>query len=142
VTDSPYVVVDASLWVARLVPQDTFHKASKNWMESMASQATVLLSPTLLLAEVAGAITRRTALPELALRAVEALQLLPDLRLVEMDQSLVQQAAQLAARHALRSADALYVAVAAQLGIPLVTLDADQRARAGNLVTILPIEDQ
>ena len=31
---SGYLVVDASVWVARLVPQDVFHQLSRTWMEA------------------------------------------------------------------------------------------------------------
>lgn len=130
------VVVDASAWVARLVPQDVFHPAVRDWMETQRAQGTLLVAPGLLLAEVAGAVARRTGDTELAERTIAALQELPDLRLVEMSRALMQQAAELAARHGLRGADACYVAVAASLGLPLATLDDDQRQRATGLVDI------
>jgi predicted nucleic acid-binding protein len=68
--------------------------------------------------------------PGLGQQAVAALQDLPGLRMVEMDASLVTTAAQLAADLGLRGADALYVAVAYRLGLPLATLDEDQIKRA------------
>jgi predicted nucleic acid-binding protein len=131
------VVVDASAWVARLVPQDVFHPAVRNWMETQRAQGAQLVAPGLLLAEVAGAVARRTGDPVLAKRSIAALQELPDLRLVEMSRTLMQQAAELAARHGLRGADSCYVALAAGLSLPLATLDDDQRRRAAGLVDIV-----
>jgi predicted nucleic acid-binding protein len=135
-----YVVVDASLWVARLVPQDAFHPKVKAWMEALRAGETEFLAPALLLAEVAGAIARRSGDAGLAGKAVDALENLPGLRLVEMDGSLLREAARLAAELGLRGADSTYAAVASRLDIPLATLDADQRERARRRVTIQPVE--
>jgi predicted nucleic acid-binding protein len=139
---SGFIVVDASVWVSRLVPQDSFHPLVKAWMETHRSNWTMFLSPALLLPEIAGAISRRTGDSRLARQAVERLQRLPDLRLVEMDQSLVQEATHLAAELGLRGADSIYVAVAARLNLPLVTLDGDQKSKAASTILVQFLEDQ
>jgi len=133
-----WVVVDASLWVARLVPQDVFYEPVKTWMDEQRAEGVQFVSPGLLLAEVAGAVSRRTGNVQLAQQAIQKLSNLPDLRLVEIKRSLAVQAAHLAARLGLRGADAFYVVVADGLKLPLMTLDDDQRARAANCVTVLP----
>jgi len=135
-----YIVVDASLWVARLVPQDAFHTAVRTWMDARRLEETEFLAPALLLTEVAGAVARRTGNADLAARAVEHLEHLPGLRLVEMDRALLDEAAHLAAELGLRGADSTYVSVASRLNIPLATLDADQRERAAKRIPIQPIE--
>jgi predicted nucleic acid-binding protein len=137
--ESAFVVVDASIWVARLVSQDEFHQAVKKWMGEKRAEGMQFISPTLLLVEVSGAIARRTGDPALGKRALTHLENLPGLRLVEMDHELVHAAALLAARLGLRGADSLYGATAQQLGLPLVTFDVDQRERAQGQVTIQSI---
>jgi len=129
------VVVDASVWVSRLVDSDIHHARCQSWMQSQASEGGLLVAPVLVLAEVAGAISRRTNRPNLARQAVEVLQALPNLRLVSIDPALAGLAAGLAADHALRGADAVYVATASQLGLPLVTLDGEQLQRAKPIVS-------
>ncbi len=131
-----FFVTDASLWVARLVPQDVFHARARDWMSANREAGTEMLAPSLLLAEVAGAVSRRTGDPSLAQRAIAQLENLPGLRLVEMDRTLLDEAAQLAAELGLRGADSVYVAVASHLDIPLATLDADQRDRAARRVAV------
>jgi predicted nucleic acid-binding protein len=91
------------------------------------------------LAEVGGAITRRTGESSLGNRAISVLEDLPGLRLVEMDYELMHTAARLAAELGLRGADSLYVAVAHQLSLPLVSLDLDQQQRAASQIKIIPI---
>jgi predicted nucleic acid-binding protein len=109
-------------------------------MEEQREAAVQFISPTLLLAEVGGAISRRTGDPGLGRQAIQQLESLPGLRLVEMDNELVRAAASLAAELGLRGADSLYVAVASQLHLPMVTFDVDQRDRAQEKITIQTIQ--
>ena len=133
-----FFVLDASVWVARLIPQDEFHPLIKEWMIVQRTMDGQFMSPSLLLAEVAGAVSRRT-IPSLGHRAIQELQSLPGLRIIEMNNELIREAAGLAADLGLRGADSVYVAVAKQLGVPLLTFDVDQRERAKGKVEIVNI---
>ncbi|MEW6030230.1 MAG: type II toxin-antitoxin system VapC family toxin [Chloroflexota bacterium] len=133
-----FFVVDASVWVARLVPEDVFHEPVKTWMSTRLVDDDQFFAPSLLLTEIGGAISRRTT-PALGLKAVEFVQSLPRLQLVEMEYSLVQEAAQLAAELGLRGADSIYVALAARLDLSLITLDSDQKERAAKRVSVMVI---
>ncbi len=130
------VVVDASVWVSRLVPQDVHHEASRRWLEQYTAQGGRVVAPALLLPEVAGAISRRTGEAALAHQAVRQLQRLSALRLISLDARLAQAAARLAADLGLRGADAAYVAAAHALKIPLLTWDDEQREQAGHLIAV------
>jgi predicted nucleic acid-binding protein len=138
--EKPYIVLDASVWVSRLVLQDEFHAVVKSWMEQQREAGVQFISPTFLLAEVGGAISRRTGDPALGKQAIHQLENLPGLQMVEMDNELIHEAASLAAELGLRGADTLYVVVAHQLNLPLVTFDVDQRERSREKVTIQSIQ--
>ena len=58
----------------------------------------------------------------------------PSMRLVTVDGRLGQTAARLAAQCQLRGADAIYVATAQFLNIPLITWDRQQRERAASVI--------
>ena len=133
-----FIVVDATIWVARLVPKDVFYNPVKEWMSVRLEANDQFLAPSLLLAEIGGAISRRTS-PSLGLKAIDQVEHLPGLQLVEMENSLLREAANLAAELGLRGADSTYVAVAARLDLPLTTLDIDQREKAAKRVEILEI---
>jgi predicted nucleic acid-binding protein len=133
-----FIVVDASIWVARLVAEDVFYEPVKTWMSARLEEDDQFLAPSLLLAEIGGAISRRTT-PALALKAIEQIQNLPGQQLVEMEDLLLQEAAHLAAQLGLRGADSIYVALAARLELPLMTLDIDQRERAARRIKVLEI---
>jgi len=134
-------VVDASVWVSRFVREDSHHKSSRSWLEKVLFRSERVIAPGILLPEVAGALARRTNRPDLARQVVAALERLPTLRLVPVDKELAELAAGLAAELRLRGADALYVAVAYRLGIPLITWDHEQKKRSEKVIVTLTPEE-
>src|SRR6266511_2394526 len=133
-----FIVVEASIWVARMVSEDVLYEPVKEWMSERLQGDDRFLAPSLLLAEIGGAISRRTT-SSLALKAIEQVQNLPGLQLIDMEHSLIREAAQLAAQLGLRGADSTYVTVAARLDLPLMTLDIDQKERAARRIKVLEI---
>ena len=106
------LVIDASVLVSWFHRADPFHQASRAWLRQHLLAGGQLYAPWLLQSEVAGALTRRTG----------------------DDARLGQHAADLAVALRLRGADAVYVAVADQFQIPLVTWDREQRERGGQRI--------
>ena len=135
------MVVDASVVVSRLVLHDVHHAASRRWLTRHVAAGGLVIAPALLLPEVAGAVARRTGDPRLARRAVAAVLRLPALRLVQVDDVLARSAAGIAGRLRVRGPDAVYIAAAAGLRLPLVTWDSEQRHRAARLVEVLVPEE-
>jgi len=106
---------------------------SRSWLEQGAADQ-VLVAPSLLLPEVASAVSRATGRPLLARRAVRLLTRLPALRIVAVDAELAEAAARLAGDQRLRGADSVYVALAKQLSLALVTWDLEQANRASEVI--------
>jgi predicted nucleic acid-binding protein len=133
------VVVDASVWVSRFDAGDVHHARCQAWFEAQSATGAWLIAPVLALAEVSGAIARRTGLPKLAHASIDLLQRLPNVRLVALDSNLAREAARLAADQSLRGADAVYVATAARLGVALATLDHEQAERAQTVISTVSL---
>ena len=127
-------VVDASVWVSRQSTGDPHHRRTVDWFDRRAGA--LQIAPILMLPEVAGALSRITGVPRVGHDLIRHLLRLPTLRLVPLDAPLGERAALVAAELGLRGADAVYVAVAERLGLPLITWDDDQRRRAARLVVI------
>ncbi|MDP2991616.1 MAG: PIN domain-containing protein, partial [Kiritimatiellota bacterium] len=72
----------------------------------------------------------------LAEAAVQNLQRLAGLRLVEIDQAVIESAAQMAASLGMRGGAAIYAAVAHRLNLSLATLDSDQKDRASKMIKV------
>jgi predicted nucleic acid-binding protein len=121
-----YTVVDASVWVSRLVPADTHHRSSQTWLEAFVGGGGQCVAPVLLLAEVAGAIARRTTEARLGQAALQLLLQMPALRIVNVERRIGLTAAQTAADLGVMGEDALYVAFAQQVNVPLITWDQEQ----------------
>src|SRR5262245_21417823 len=119
------MVVDASVWVSWLIPADAHDVAGRRWLDEQVGHNVALVIPTLALVEVAGAVARRTGVVDLGLQAAEELRLVPHLRVVSLDLEFGGFAAQIAAGLRLRGADAVYVATARSLDLPLVTWDGE-----------------
>jgi predicted nucleic acid-binding protein len=88
-----------------------------------------LFSPTLLLVEVAAAVTRALGDSERGVSLAAAVRDLPCQTLVPLDREMADRAATMAASAGLRGADAVYAAVARKYGTTLVTLDRQQLER-------------
>jgi predicted nucleic acid-binding protein len=130
-------VVDASVWVSHLVSTDSYHPASQEWLERQVARLEVVASPAILLAEVGGAVARRTGDSQLGTQALALMQRLPNLQVLEIDATFARFSADLAADLRLRGADAMHVALAQRLDIPLITWDREQLHRGLAAVSAL-----
>ncbi len=130
------IVVDASVWVSGLTPRDIYHEASRHWLESQLTQNVSLIIPIICLAEVAGAIAQVTGTSENGEYAVDQILARPNLRIFPIDHALGMDAVQMAAQLRLRGADAVYVALARRLNVPLATWDQELFQRGGQAVAI------
>lgn len=92
--------------------------------------------PTIFLAEIGGAVARRTGEVALARRAVSTFTRLPSVELVPGTQRIGILAAAPAIDLRLRGADAVYIAVAAHLNAPLVTWDQEQLTRGSAAIAV------
>jgi predicted nucleic acid-binding protein len=133
--------VDASVWVNSFDHREAGHDLSRRLLERLRDQAIPLLVPSLVLAEVAGAVSRTRRNSAQVLAFALAIAHLPNVTLVPLDAGVAQHAARLAAQHGLRGADAVYAAVAAQANCTLITLDNEHLARLTGIVpTRTPVD--
>lgn len=131
------MVLDASVLIARFVPADAAHDEAMRIVQTCVTSGARAMGPVILPAEVAGAVARKTGLEHLASVAVLHLKTYPWLTIRLADAALMEKAARLAARHALRGADAFYLALAAEQRCPLVTLDEELISRAPRTIPVL-----
>ena len=115
--------VDASVWVNGFDQRESGHETSRQLLELLREQAIAIFEPMLVLAEVAGAISRTRQDPARAEAFALTLGQLPNVTILPLDEALGQQALALAAQHGLRGADAVYAAVAQQAGCTLISFD-------------------
>ena len=135
-------VVDASVHVADARPQEPNHPQAHELLRQIAARGQAVYLPVIVLAEVAAAISRGTGEPALARRWTAALRRVPHFHPVPVDETLADRAADVSARYQIRGCDAVYIALAQQLGATLVTLDRQQQERVPpDLVARTPAEE-
>lgn len=127
--------VDASVFVNAFNPHEEGHRESLAILAAIQEGGDPVIVPTLLLPEVASAVARASDDSAGALEYSHATAALPHLTLVSLTSTMARQAAELAATHRLRGADAVYLAVARRYGTTLVSRDEEQRSRGSALVT-------
>jgi predicted nucleic acid-binding protein len=134
-------VVDASVWASYFISVDKWHNLSRDWLRTVIDEEALIIAPTLLLPEVAAAISRRTGRADLATRALSGMGSLRRLELLTVDLDAARSSAQLAGDLRLAGADAVYAWTAHELAVSLVTWDKQLRDRAGSVVNSVSPED-
>jgi predicted nucleic acid-binding protein len=123
-------VIDASVHVADARPQDPNHAEARAFLDHVAANRCAVVLPTIVLAEVAAAISRGMGHPRVARLVTAVLRRQPHFQFVPVDGMLGDLAAEVAAQSQIRGCDAVYVALALQRSAVLITLDREQQARA------------
>jgi predicted nucleic acid-binding protein len=105
-------------------------------MRAQAAQGHLLAVPSIFFAEVGGVVARRTGSAEMGMEAIQRIVRVPALRIIPINRDLGMDSGKLAAQLHLCGADAVYVALARRLNIPLATWDQELLQRAGQVVTV------
>jgi predicted nucleic acid-binding protein len=113
---------------------DTYAPQSKQFFATVAREGQKLFLPEIVLPEIASGLMRATANESLTRDFIDALRGLPNVSLVPVDRKLSMRAVNVILATSLKSADALYVALAFEYSLPLITLDQEQLRRGGKLV--------
>ena len=127
-------VVDASVWVSSLLVSDVNHASAANWIERAIERRISIYEPAVLLPEVAGAVSRVSGDPAAGIRGLRSLLLAASVRILTQDRRSYDEAARLASDLRIRGCDALYVQVAADRDLTLVSFDEQQLERSLSVV--------
>jgi predicted nucleic acid-binding protein len=95
-----------------------------------------IIVPTLVIPEIAAAIGHGQSKPDLGYLFAVEVSRFPNVTLVNLDKSLAETAAEIAATYRLRGSDAVYAAVAVRFATNLVTLDTEQLQRVKKVATV------
>ena len=128
-------VIDASVYVALLRPEETAHERCWTWFQTAVRAENGIVAPVILIPEVTAALGRGTGDRAIAQRAIEQLTARRIIQMFPVTRTMAEEAARVAADYRIRGCDAVYVALALQLEDSLVTLDTEQRERAAAVIT-------
>ncbi|MEW5960679.1 MAG: PIN domain-containing protein [Chloroflexota bacterium] len=128
-------IIDASVYITLMNAHESHHTAAWDWFQLVQAAGESLAAPVILLPEMAAGLSRGLGNAPLAHQVVRQLVQAQLIDMIPVTPALAERAAAIAADHQLRGCDAIYVALAEQLGDELVTLDQQQLERGAALVT-------
>jgi len=131
------VVVDASVILAFVIPEENEHDEAARFLAYCETGKHQILFPTLALAEVSGGVARRKRDPDKAPLAVARMRRLSGVRFFPLTEQVAEAASRLAGRCSLRGADAVYCQIAREKDVPLITFDLEIRERVAGVVTAI-----
>lgn len=130
-------VIDASCYIALINADEPAHAETQLWFQQTVMTGLQISAPSILLAEVAAALSRGAGDAAIAHKITVQLRHSKTIVLVPVTDALAERAATIAADCRIRGCDAVYVALAAQLGETLVTLDRQQLERGSAVITAI-----
>jgi predicted nucleic acid-binding protein len=113
--------IDTSVFLRDFDVRDPEHASCHALLRRLAADAIPIVVPAIVLAEIAGAISRERRDPIAGRLAVEALRAQPHIRLISVNDTLAQEAAELAADYTLRGT-VIALFAAARTGVEPLTL--------------------
>lgn len=128
--------LDASVIINAQRPTEPHAQASRAFFEIIKREQHKVFLPEIAIPEITAGLYRGTKDPELAYEFAMALRDLPNLSFVSVDRGLADLAARLIRETGLRGADAIYLALAQDYGLALVTLDKDQLQHGKRFVVV------
>jgi predicted nucleic acid-binding protein len=128
--------LDASVFLRRASPNDPDFAVCHDLLEVIKKRGVSLYEPMLVLAEVAGAVSRLFRDPMRGRLYADLLRDLPHTTYVPIDTTFSLEAEALAADYFLRGADATYAVVAQRYACTLVSLDDEHRLRLDRILTV------
>ena len=135
------LTIDSSVFVSAARQTETGNADSTRFLAWVRESRPRLFLPTLVMAEVAAALSRTGSAAGLAQQYALAIGQLPNTVLVALDEGLARQTAALGAQHKLRGADSVFLASPALFAAELVTLDRKQLQRGSSIVQTLSPAD-
>jgi predicted nucleic acid-binding protein len=124
------LVIDASVWVAAADATDPFCAASRQFLEAVAARGLPVALPALARLEVACALARRLRDAPAARHIADGMVRSPLVSEHALDAALIDSAVAAGTDAFLRAADAVYLALARNLGAAVVTWDGELIRRA------------
>lgn len=129
--------IDASVHINALNENEPESEDSQAFLARVERERLEMICPALLVTEMAAALSRAFDDYEKGMTFALAVRDLPNLTLVSLDEPMAVVAAELAARHRLRGADAVYAAVTEKHKTILITNDRQQLERLKGALPVM-----
>lgn len=135
------IVIDTSVWISHLVVPDVHYAATNAWLDQLQTRQVRFCVPSIFIAEVSGVLARIDAPDAFVADTVSRIDTSDRFVITPVTLGHAMRAADIARIARIRGSDAVFVALAALLEIPLVSWDKQQRERGAVFCrTMTPVE--
>jgi predicted nucleic acid-binding protein len=134
------IIIDASIIVSAARGIEKHSKASQQLLDKIREKYAVVLMPEISIIEITSALFRSTQDVNFTEEFVDSIRRLPNFIFTPIDRALTDKSVRVILATGLRSADAIYVALAHMYGLTLFTLDKEQLEK-GALVAKTSLPD-
>lgn len=128
--------IDASVIISAARGGETHSGRSKAFLDGVRRDHLKVFLPEIAIVEVASGLFRATKDAAFSTAFAQSLRVIPNFSFVSMDSRLTDRAVEVIGHTGLRSADALYVALAFDYGLALITLDREQQVKSHSLISV------
>lgn len=128
--------LDASVIISAARGGESASTRSRAFLNLLKEEGAKAFLPEIAITEVASGLFRATKRVDFSYLFARTLRDIPNFSFVAVDARLADLAAAIAVRTGLRSADAIYAALAYDYNLTLVTLDREQLSRTRDLVIV------
>ena len=126
--------IDASVIISAARTSEPGSEKSNMFLNRLQTDGAKVFLPEIVISEVAAGLFRASKRADFSYAFAHDLRAIPNFSFVAVDARLADLAAAIAVRTGLRSADAIYAALAYDYNLTLVTLDKDQLTRTKDIV--------
>jgi predicted nucleic acid-binding protein len=126
--------LDASVIVSSQLKKEVFYFQSKRFLERVKREKIKIFLPEIVIPEIISGVFRGTQNKKLTLEFVSLLRELPNFLFIPVDAKLSNLAGSIITETGLKANDAIYVALAYDYDLELITLDKDQLEKGKKFV--------
>jgi len=135
------LTLDSSIFVAALRKDEKSHPEALRLFQQIKDGQHIAIEPYSVLVEVVAAIRRRTNSKLLADRVKNDFLNIGSLIFIDIDSTVAENAASLAADIGVRGMDAIVIQVAREYNAPLISLDMEMIEKAKQVVEVKELSD-
>lgn len=128
--------IDASVIISAALERERYSERSKAFLDRVRREQFKVFLPEITISEVASGLMRATGQAQFVLEFVHSLRNIPNFTFVPVDSRIIDLAVEMIVKTGLRGADAIYVALAFEYHLTLITLDHDHLLKAGKVIQV------